>query len=128
MGLPKSIEDAIEEEINKRVNERMTQFLEIISRNYSIRYQRLLGDLASMTPSESQSGGMCCGIIKSGKRCQKPGKHDGYCKLHLSQKPDVRVVSAPLVAAKQHTHTIPPLFKAGCPACEESRVKVMSVL
>jgi hypothetical protein len=130
MVLSKVIEDAIEEEITKRVHEKMTQFLEVISRNYSIRYQRLLSDLASMDSSPTVSSpqkGMCCGTVKSGKRCQRPGKYGGYCKMHENQKPDVRSVVE--TTKKEHTHTLPPLFKAGCPACEESRncVKVMGL-
>jgi hypothetical protein len=128
MVLPKVIEDAIEEEITKRVHEKMTQFLEVISRNYSIRYQRLLSDLASMDSSPSSPNGMCCGTVKSGKRCQRPGKYGGYCKMHEKQKPDVRS-SVVETNRKEHTHTLPPLFKSGCPACEESRncVKVMGL-
>jgi hypothetical protein len=128
MVLSKVIEDAIEEEITKRVHEKMTQFLEVISRNYSIRYQRLLSDLASMdSSSRGGGGGMCCGTVKSGKRCQRPGKYGGYCKVHENQKPDVRSVVE--TTRREHTHTFPPLFKAGCPACEESRscVKVMGL-
>jgi Family of unknown function (DUF5763) len=128
MVLSKTIEDAIEEEVNARVNARITQVLEIISRNYNIRYQRLLNDLATCSgvPSPSTT---CCGTVKNGKRCQKPGKHDGYCKIHLKQKPDIREVTPP--PQKEgviHTHTLPPLFLAGCPACEASKRNSTKIL
>lgn len=119
MVLPKNIEDAIEQEIENRANEKITKLLEIISRNYNIKYSRLLSDLASMN-NGTQSSNMCCGITKTGKRCQRTAKENGYCLTHKNQKPDVRVTrsSPPKVS---HTHTIPPLFLKGCPACESSK-------
>jgi hypothetical protein len=129
MVLSKVIEDAIEEEVNTRVNARITQVLEIISRNYNIRYQRLLNDLASCS-AVAQSSTTCCGTVKNGKRCQKPGKHDGYCKMHLKQKPDVREVAQPNTKQEvlSHTHPLPPLFLAGCPACEASKKNSSKIL
>ncbi len=116
MVLPKSIEDALEQEIEVRVNEKITKLLEIISKNYNIKYSRLLGDLSSLTTASN----MCCGITKSGKRCQRSAKLNGYCMMHKNQKPDVRITrsSPPKVT---HTHTIPPLFMKGCPGCEANR-------
>jgi hypothetical protein len=133
MVMSRAIENAIEDEISTRVHERMTQFLDIISKNYSIRYQRLLNDLASMdtTSTATSSSSSCCGVIKSGKRCQKSGKYEGYCKLHMDQKPDIRV-TAPLPevmsSSRNHTHSLPPLFMAGCPACEASKRNSSKVL
>lgn len=122
MVLSAIFEQALEQEIEARVNERITKVLEIISKNYKIKFSRLLNDLAIIEKSAESSGGMCCGITKTGKRCQRPGKNDGYCKNHVSQKPDVRVTrsstSPPKVA---HTHTLPPLFMKGCPACEANK-------
>jgi hypothetical protein len=121
MVLSAAFEQALEQEIESRVNERITKVLEVISKNYKITYSRLLRDLA-MIESDSSSS-CCCGITKSGKRCQRPGKYDGYCKNHMVQKPDVRVTRSassptPRVA---HTHTLPPLFMKGCPACESNK-------
>jgi hypothetical protein len=116
-----AFEQALEQEIESRVNERITKVLEIISKNYRITYSRLLSDLAMVEKSENNC--VCCGVTKSGKRCQRPGKYDGYCKNHMSQKPDVRVTRSsssptPKVA---HTHTLPPLYMKGCPACESNK-------
>jgi hypothetical protein len=119
MVLSPAFEQALEAEIEARVNERITKVLEVISKNYKITYARLLSDLASI---EKTSGdGMCCGITHAGKRCQRPGKYDGYCKNHKTQKPDVRVTKAPSPQRVAHTHTLPPLFKKGCPACESNK-------
>ena len=126
MVLSQNIYDLIDEEINAQVNERITKVLEMISKTYNIKYARLLKDYSSMENGEITK--MCCGTTKNGKRCQRSGKFDGFCKVHMSQKPDVRVTrsvnsSPPKVV---HTHTLPPLFMKGCPACESK--KPMNVL
>jgi hypothetical protein len=128
MVLSPAFEKALEDEIEFRVNERITKVLELISKNYKIKYSRLLSDVALMESSSS----CCCGITKSGKRCQRSGKYDGYCKNHMSQKPEVRVTrsassktSPPKVV---HTHSLPPLFMKGCPACENVRGKSSAII
>lgn len=118
MVLSKSVQDLIEDEINAQVNDRISKVLEMISKTYNIKYARLLKDYSSMDNGEVTK--MCCGTTKAGKRCRRNGKFDGFCKAHVSQKPDIRVTrsvtsSPPKVV---HTHTIPPLFMKGCPACE----------
>lgn len=137
MVLSKAIENALEDEIETRVNERITKVLELISKNYKIKYSRLLSDVALMEQASSSSSSscsnLCCGITKAGKRCQRAGKYDGYCKNHASQKPEIRVVttrsksgtSPPKVT---HTHTLPPLFMKGCPACENAKIKSSCIL
>jgi hypothetical protein len=114
--ISKLIEEAIEAEIELRVQERLTQVLEKISQMYDIRLDRLMKDIQTVQGSQSST---CCGLTKSKKRCSRPGKHDGYCKIHVSQKPDVRKIATP-VQVSQHTHTFPPMFLKGCPACESS--------
>ena len=130
MVLSLAFEKALEDEIEMRVNERVTKVLELISKNYKIKYARLLSDVALMETSSS----CCCGITKAGKRCQRAGKYDGYCKNHVSQKPEVRVVTRSSTSSKNsppkvvHTHTLPPLFMKGCPACENAKTKTSSIL
>ena len=129
MVLSAVIEKALEDEINREVNERITKVLEMISNTYNIKYARLLKDYASMETTQST----CCGMTKAGKRCQRSAKIDGFCKAHLSQKPDVRVTRSATASASSppkivHTHTIPPLFMNGCPACENIRSKPLGVL
>lgn len=117
MVLSPAFEQALEAEIEARVNERITKVLEVISKNYKITYARLLNDLALIESNEH----MCCGITKAGKRCQRPGKYEGYCKNHRMQKPEVRVTKVKSPDRIVHTHTLPPLFLKGCPACESNK-------
>lgn len=127
MVLSQNIQSIIEEEINREVNERITRVLEMISKTYNIKYARLLKDYASMETVQST----CCGMTKAGKRCQRSAKLDGYCKAHHSQKPDVRITRSTTATSPPkvvHTHTIPPLFMNGCPACEMTRNKPLGVL
>lgn len=128
MGLSDSLKNVIEEEIEREVNERVTKVLDMISKTYNIKYARLLKDYSMMDRTQST----CCGTTKAGKRCNRTAKIDGYCTMHQSQKPDVRktvssgkATSPPKVV---HTHTIPPLFMSGCPACEQTRKKPIGVL
>lgn len=120
MVLSPAFEQALEAEIEARVNQRITKVLEVISKNYKITYARLLNDLASI---ESTSNGTCCGVTKAGKRCQRPGTYEGYCKNHKTQKPDVRSTKVNSPDRVTHTHTLPPLFMKGCPACESNKCK-----
>lgn len=128
MVLSQNIQSIIEEEIEREVNERVTKVLEMISKTYNIKYSRLLKDYSSMETVQST----CCGMTKAGKRCQRAAKIDGFCKAHVSQKPDVRVVTRSAASSSPpkivHTHTIPPLFMSGCPACENIRNKPIGVL
>ncbi len=120
MVLSPAFEQALEAEIELRVNERVTKLLEIISKNYNIRYARLLSDFASLEKNSS-SESCCCGVTKAGKRCQRAGKYDGYCKNHMSQKPEIRTTRVNSPQKVTHTHTLPPLFMKGCPACESNK-------
>ena len=111
----------IEEEIEKRVNERINAVLEKISKTYDISLRQLMRDLDTI-PDAPSTG--CKGLTCKGKRCSRTAKTDGYCHWHISQKPVQRVTrttSASTTLAVAHTHTLPPLFLAGCPACERSR-------
>ena len=110
----------IEEEIDRRVNDRLNDLLGKISRTYDIPLRQLLRDL-----STAQTGGTCLGLTAKKTRCTRPGHFDGYCKVHKDQKPVTRVVVTPaptvaVTATVQHTHTLPPLFVRGCPACERT--------
>ena len=116
----------LEEEVEKRVNERMTQMLEKISRTYDISMRQLLRDVTSIDQAQSTT---CRGVTAKGKQCRHAAKEDGYCHQHVRQKPVRRVVVSqppPIVPSQvsvpvAHTHTLPPLFLAGCPACERGR-------
>lgn len=113
----------LEDEIDKRVNERLNVVLEKISRTYDISMRQLMRDLDSISESPST----CCkGLTGKGKRCSRMAKTDGYCHMHIKQKPVQRVTRTPSTSTAPalsvaHTHTLPPLFMSGCPACERSR-------
>jgi hypothetical protein len=118
----------LDEEVEKRVNERMTQMLEKISRTYDISMRQLLRDVSTIDQVQSTT---CRGLTAKGKQCRHVATHDGYCHQHVKQKPVRRVtpvVSTPVVAPVEHTHTLPPLFMAGCPACQKNRQSSASVL
>jgi len=113
----------LEDEVEKRVNERMSQMLEKISRTYDISMRQLLRDVSVIDQTQSST---CRGVTAKGKQCRHAAKENGYCHQHVKQKPVQRAL-APLPHIQQtiqtvaHTHTLPPLFLAGCPACQRTR-------
>ena len=114
----------LEDEVEKRVNERMSQMLDKISRTYDISMRQLLRDVSAIDQTQSST---CRGVTAKGKQCRHAAKDQGYCHQHVKQKPVRRVTASPppilppIVATVAHTHTLPPLFLAGCPACQRSR-------
>lgn len=125
------VAERVAEEVNRQLTTRMNSILEKISQTYDISMRQLLRDLAAIEPSPP--GRTCClGVTAKKTRCTRPGNNDGYCKIHLKQKPVTRVpvtvISvAEQPAAVQHTHTLPPLFLQGCPACERSSLSRLCI-
>ena len=124
------VTDLLNEEISKGVNAKLTKYAEFVSRRYDISLNLLLDDMRNIDILEIPKmehpdcdSGQCLGTKSTtGKRCKLKGKHNGYCRWHKEQKPQ-RVPSRTFLAEAdtvQHNHTLPPLFKAGCPACERS--------
>lgn len=115
----------IEEEVERRVTERLTAALEKISQTYDISLRQLLRDIG--TPGTSTwNGKVCHGTVKSGQKCKRGVKDgSGYCMCHKDQRPIPRAVPPPPSRTPSqvalHTHTLPPMFLAGCPACERSQ-------
>jgi hypothetical protein len=117
------VAERVAEEVNRQLTTRMNSILEKISQTYDISMRQLLRDLAAIEPSPA--GRTCClGVTAKKSRCTRPGNNDGYCKIHLKQKPVTRVppvmVAEPVTTVVEHTHTLPPLFLRGCPACERN--------
>jgi len=111
---------AVEAEVDRRVSDRLSVVLQHISKTYRISYELLMKETATLEVSTRQ----CLGLLGSGKRCTRHARFEGYCKTHVDQKPVVRMrevcpepEGSPPVSV--HTHTLPPLFLAGCPACEK---------
>jgi hypothetical protein len=123
--MEQQIAQIISDEVDRRVNDRITKVLEHISKTYDISLQRLMKDTSQM-PENGARITQCLGLTAKGKRCPRSGStgESGYCKSHLKQAPVVRTfecrpTAAP--AAIAHTHSLPPLFLVGCPACEQSK-------
>ena len=58
-------------------------------------------------------------MTKGKTRCKNTPKENGYCKLHSDQyKPPIHHIQT-----VKHNHTLPPLYKEGCPACERKKVR-----
>lgn len=117
----------LEDEIEKRVTERLNQVLEKVSRTYDISMRQLMRDLSAIDHTAAGCT-TCKGITGKGKRCSRSAKDEGYCNMHIKQKPVKRVAtrqpSLSVIAAPaqiSHTHTLPPLFMSGCPACEKTK-------
>lgn len=106
----------IETEVNRRVSERLSNVVQHVSRTYRLPFEKLMKDVACMEVKTDQ----CLGLVGKGTRCTRHARIDGYCKTHQDQKPVIAmrpVEEAPQGA--QHTHTLPPMYLAGCPACEK---------
>jgi len=119
---------AVDQEVKKQVEAKLTKYAEYISKRHDISLRLLIEDIRNMNEepqksSESISGNQCIGICSSGRRCKRSGGKTGYCPNHISQKkPVIKTTSIenlcrPVV---RHTHSLPPLFLAGCPACERA--------
>ena len=118
------INEIIQKEIDKQVQQKMTSFIEHISKTYDISMKVLLRDLMrSEPPSEDKNtprGVQCMGVCSNRKRCKFSAGPNGYCKKHSDQwKPPPPPPQSPSKVCQviKHTHTIPPLFDANCPAC-----------
>lgn len=106
MGLSKGIEDAIEAEIESRVQERIEGILKMISQNYNIKFERLLKDLPSVSVTGSTN--TCCGVLKTGMKCNSKANCGNYCKRHKDQKPVVKKI-----IQSTESSTSPPPFLMG---------------
>lgn len=106
----------IENEVNRRVSERLSNVVLHVSKTYRIPFEKLMKDVAGLEVKTDQ----CLGLTGAGTRCTRHARIDGYCKMHQDQKPVIAMRPEPCTeTAIQHTHTLPPLFMAGCPACEK---------
>lgn len=114
-----NIVNSIEAEIERRVGERITNLLEYISDTCDIPLHVLT---KLMLRVEKKKQNSCLAVNKkTNKRCKNYPKENGFCHLHQSQYvPKIIVPPQAVPKAVQHTHTLPPLFMKGCPACEGS--------
>ncbi len=124
--MEQQILNLINNEVDTRVTRRLTRVLEKISQTYDISMRQLLRDVETLEKTEAIPK-TCMGMVKTTKqRCQRPCKDgNSYCHHHMDQKPVQRMAPAIPRATSganiEHTHTLPPMFMAGCPACEKAR-------
>jgi len=122
------INQLIENEFERRMTERLNSILSKISQTYDISLKQLMRDIDMGT--STWNGHMCHGLTKQNKKCPR-GAPDGsgYCKIHKSQKPPPRAVQVNRSASPpiQHTHTLPPMFLAGCPACQRAKIPRLDI-
>ena len=137
MGLSEAaiaqIANVVEQEIQKQVNKKIAKFVEYIAKRHDVSLKLLLEDLGNIDnleiPGPPLRDNQCIGVRSSGVRCKarcwKGG--NGYCKWHMDQKKPSLPVRSPSTTrlAVEHTHTLPPLYMAGCPACERSSSKLL---
>jgi hypothetical protein len=126
MGLSENviaqIFQAVDQEIKKQVNQQVTKYAEIISRRHDIPIKLLFEDIQNLdSVSCEDSGQQCAGKRSNGKRCKMKAGADGYCRWHGDQNRKIlRPPPPPTTQIIKHTHTLPPMFLAGCPACERN--------
>jgi hypothetical protein len=116
--MERQILEILENEVNRRVSDRLSNVVHHISRTYRLSYERIMKEVAGLEGTQTDQ---CLGLVGKGTRCTRHARVDGYCKMHQDQKPRVlmkQVAEPEPSASLQHTHTLPPLFLAGCPACE----------
>jgi hypothetical protein len=125
--MEQQIAQLIEDEVERRVVERMTKALEKISQTFDISLQQLLRT-ASENSTSAWNGNVCHGLSKSKQKCKRGVKDgSGYCSCHKDQRPVQRAIAPSrsqlslLAPAPVHTHSLPPMFLAGCPACERGK-------
>ena len=109
-----SVAQKIEALINDEVAKKLAGYLTHISRTYDISLNVLINDLEKTASPTNK----CLGKTNKGTQCTKPGKYNGYCKLHQVTP----TISRPVVSTVGHNHGIPPLYRADCPACNASKV------
>lgn len=112
---------AVNQEITKQVNSQVTRFAEIVSIRHDIPIKLLFEDIQKLDSCGvcPDTGQQCAGKRSNGKRCKMKAKVDGYCNWHVDQNRKAqRPPPPPQVNRIEHTHTLPPMFLAGCPACE----------
>jgi hypothetical protein len=111
----------VNQEITKQVNSQITRFAEIVAIRHDIPIKLLFEDIQRLDSCGPclESEQQCAGKRTTGKRCKMKAKIDGYCKWHVDQnRKSQRPPPPPQMKRIEHTHTLPPMFLAGCPACE----------
>ena len=129
MGFLEEVTRLHNEELNSQLNEKLTKFAEYVSKSYDVNHRQLLRDLnnidgldVSTKKSSNGKPGQCLGIKLDGKRCTRKGINQGYCNLHVSQRPVIKKTPSAqkmeieMQELPKHNH--PALQRRDdCPAC-----------
>lgn len=108
------IEKLIEEEVERRVNARIEPLLQYIAEKWDISQTHVSKCVSEMTSIKVTT---CLGVSKkTHKKCKNNAKENGYCHIHYDQAPKKK--DRPQESELVHTHTLPPFFLKGCPACD----------
>jgi len=111
MKISENLARVFEDEVEKVCHERMLLYARSVSTIHNIPLKLLLRDLPN-------PGGYCMGIKRGGEPCTRKASHDGYCATHVAAPKLHEPVT--MGATIRHNHAFPPMYKAGCPACETS--------
>lgn len=136
MNLSEKILDKIttlvQNEVDKNVDEHMTKYIQYISKKYHIPITSLMADKLNIVNdviNDNTDVNQCNGFTAKGNRCKSSAKKKGYCKRHEDQYvPMQKAKSIEDMNVIQHTHTLPPMFLAGCPACESKKISSENTL
>jgi hypothetical protein len=112
----------VEAEVERRVNAKLGEILKFMAGKYDLNLERLMRDVAGVDAHQTQ----CLGLIGKGSRCTRHARNHGYCNIHQGQAPKAAAAPSPPQEVV-HTHTLPPLFLEGCPACEKMKKNRLNI-
>ena len=100
------IQEIFEEEVAKQSEIKLANFFAYVSKRYHIPREQLLQDWSNSYEMPPR---------KNCLLCKNKPKYNGYCKKHIpTQEPP----PPPPPTKPVHTHSFPPIFLRGCPACD----------
>jgi hypothetical protein len=113
------IERLIEEEVQRRVDARVGALIEHIANRWDISILQLSKDVSKFAEVKIDQ---CLGHNKkTKKRCRNRSRENGYCHAHQSQVPKAPPKTS---VVQEHTHTLPPFYLKGCPACDKAKTPI----
>jgi len=111
----------IDAEVERRVNAKLDEILKFMAGKYDLNFERLMHDVAMVACNQTQ----CLGLKGNGTRCTRHARNQGFCNIHQGQAPKAPPPSP--VKEMVHTHSLPPLFMEGCPACEKMKKNRLNI-
>jgi hypothetical protein len=115
-NITKQIRPIIQDEFERHENAHRHTLFEFQSKKYDIPFSRLVTDWRNLQHNVIVDN-RCHAMNGKGKICKNKSRLNGYCHLHASQYKPPTSQEVTATHAVQHNHTLPPLWKDGCPAC-----------